>query len=470
MVYMAPQAKAKILATIFLGLGAVIILALPAFASAATLRLSPATGTHYVGHSFTVEVDVDSTDQAMNAAEGTIIFPSNLMHVISVSTVGSIMNLWVEQPSFSNKDGQVNFQGVVVNPGFQGTGANIITITFQAIAPGTGAIKFSSGSVLANDGNGTEIVDNMSGASVTLLPASATPAPALLAPPVITSDPAVSSGTWYNINQIAFNWDIPDTANSVDYVITDNPNYQLPDVGKGLSTGTTYSLVGDSDGPWYFFVNYESGGDWSAAAMAPVLIDRTPPESFVIVREDTNLLDPQPVFEWAATDKTSGIAGYQVKIGDGDWFNAASIADASTSEYILPPQAPTDSNTLTVRAYDAAGNYRDASITFRVLAPTPSCDTTKIIINCVITDFLRSWAWMLFIIGFLLAILAFVSFWRLFYWKRTMQRDMRDFQHRVDHDLHAFEQSYGSKDENELKQSTQHLEEDVEHGVRDLED
>ncbi len=460
MVYMARSTKGKALAGAGIILGIFFALIVPKAASAATLSLSPASGEYFVGRSFSVNVLVDSSDQAMNAVQGSLSFPSDLLHVLSVSTGNSIVNLWVEQPSFSNQDGSVNFQGVVINPGFEGSGGNIVTVTFQAVAPGAASIAFSSGSVLANDGQGTEILDTMSGANFTLTPLAPGPSSSnnnAGSTVLITSNPSIVNGTWYNLNAITFNWSVPSDADGVDYNISNNPNYQLPDVSQGLVSQTAYDLTTFDDGQWYFFVSFESGRTWSAPAVKPMWLDRTPPDPFVIVREDTNLMDSQPVFQWVATDKTSGIAYYEVKIGDGDWFNASSIEDGTSSEYTLPSQFPAASRTLTVRAFDEAGNYRDETINFQVEG---SCGTTSFFINCAVSEFLDAWAWLVFIIGFIIALGACIAIYLLFRWRSGMQREMHEFRDRLDRDVHAIERDLGTGNDR-LKGEVQHLEEDI---------
>ena len=89
-------------------------------ASAASLFLSPASGSYLVGQTFNAAVLVSSPDQAMNAASSRISFPADKLEIISLAKSGSIFSLWVQEPSFSNSAGTVNFEGIVLNPGFIG--------------------------------------------------------------------------------------------------------------------------------------------------------------------------------------------------------------------------------------------------------------------------------------------------------------------------------------------------------------
>ncbi len=86
----------------------------------------------------------------MNAVSGAISFPKNLT-VSSVSKANSIISLWTVEPTFSNSAGTVNFEGIVLNPGFTGDNGKVMSITFTAKSSGIAAVSYTSGSVLAND-------------------------------------------------------------------------------------------------------------------------------------------------------------------------------------------------------------------------------------------------------------------------------------------------------------------------------
>jgi len=208
------------------------------------------------------------------------------------------MNLWIRDPSFSNSEagGDVHFEGIVLNPGFTGTAGNLITIAFEAIAPGDAPISFSSGAVLADDGNGTNILNNMQSGDVAIVPASVERS---------------SSG---------------------------------PSRTSGSSVASTTKL-----------------------SLAPLSLSELPGQ---------DPTDPQPIFTWYAAGASSRDVTYMVKIGDGDWFNAATIlVPHEKNEYQLPLQAPTPSTELTVVASDLAGDSASSTISFSVAPlPSPSID------------------------------------------------------------------------------------------------
>lgn len=163
-------------------------LAVPLFVSAATLGVSPSSGAYTVGKTFPVTINVSSASQSINAISGTLRFPTDELQVVSVSKTGSVLSLWVQDPSFSNSVGSVDFEGVVPNPGFQGSNGRVITVNFKVIGPGSAAVKLSNGSVLANDGSGTNILDILNNASFALSAAKVSAPPPVSIP--VESAPA----------------------------------------------------------------------------------------------------------------------------------------------------------------------------------------------------------------------------------------------------------------------------------------
>ena len=80
----------------------------------------------------------------MNAAEGTVSFSKDELSVVSLLKNGSIVNLWAQEPSFSNSAGSVDFSGIVLNPGYTGSAGKILTIAFKAKAEGETSLFLSS--------------------------------------------------------------------------------------------------------------------------------------------------------------------------------------------------------------------------------------------------------------------------------------------------------------------------------------
>ena len=137
---------------------------LPVFSQAASLYFSPSSGSYTTGEQFPVKVLVSSSDVKMNAVGADISFSSKNLELISISETISLINMWGEKPSFSNKTGRISFEGLILD-GYQGLSGEIVTLIFRARSPGKTAVRFSSGSVLAYNGLGTSILSGFQHAS-----------------------------------------------------------------------------------------------------------------------------------------------------------------------------------------------------------------------------------------------------------------------------------------------------------------
>lgn len=148
----------------------------------ATLFVSPSAGTYKVGELFSVLINVNSGGEAINAASGQVNFDNQRLEISSLGFSRSIFTIWTAEPSFSNVAGSIKFSGGLPAPGFIGASGDILRITFKAKAEGQAQVIFVSGSVLANDGSGTNILDALKGASYNVIsfvaePRQSPPAP-----------------------------------------------------------------------------------------------------------------------------------------------------------------------------------------------------------------------------------------------------------------------------------------------------
>lgn len=112
-----------------LSLGFQLIWAIPLFG--ATLYFDPEKRECKSGEVFLVHLKINTEDEKINAIDGQIIFPPDILEVVEVSTGGSIFSLWPEFPRFDNLEGKIFFVGGVPL-GFQGEG-KVLTIALRAI-------------------------------------------------------------------------------------------------------------------------------------------------------------------------------------------------------------------------------------------------------------------------------------------------------------------------------------------------
>jgi len=110
------------------------------------------------------QVPIDVTIEAkrpVNAIEAVISFPSDKLEAVSISQEGSVVNLWIQEPSFSNQTGLIEFSGIITG-GFEGND-KVLTIIFKPKEPGKTSIDFSQATLLAHDGQGTDITGSRIG-------------------------------------------------------------------------------------------------------------------------------------------------------------------------------------------------------------------------------------------------------------------------------------------------------------------
>jgi hypothetical protein len=348
-------------------------------AHAATLFLSPSSGEFTVGKTFSVNVYVSSADQAMNAASGIFTFPTDKLEVTSLSKSGSIVSLWVQEPAYSNGEGTVNFEGIVLNPGYQKVNGKIITVTFKVKTAGTAQCAFSSGSVLANDGNGTNILKGLGGAKFNLVgeaPAEippetpATPEPTPPAAPPVTGTPAApvivspthpDSNAWYATKDASFTWRLPAGITGTRLLFGKKAD-ATPSVTYPSAIGSK-DIPNVEDGVWYFTVQLRNANGWGGISHYRFQVDTAKPNKFDITEvPKPDPTDPKTTFIFEATDELSGIDHYEVSVDGGA---VETWRDDGSHRYMTAILGP-GKHTLIAKAIDKAGNALSGSAEFAI--------------------------------------------------------------------------------------------------------
>lgn len=112
------------------------------------------------GDEFLVNVFLNTEGESVNAVEGKLIFPENLLELKEIRDGNSIVNFWIDpvRTEISNgveHPGTIIFSGITPG-GFQEAKGFIFYAVFQARISGTGTIKVLDSKILLNDGRGTE--------------------------------------------------------------------------------------------------------------------------------------------------------------------------------------------------------------------------------------------------------------------------------------------------------------------------
>ena len=146
----------------------VALIFLPNPAKAATLYITPEAGSFNFGSTFTLTVRTDTEGQAVNAAEASLGFPTDILELVKVSASPTFYLQVPGSPAKGN--GTVYFGGGLPTPGYKGGSRVLGILTFRAIRKGQAAVRITAGKVLLNDGNGTDALAGIGQAQVTIVP------------------------------------------------------------------------------------------------------------------------------------------------------------------------------------------------------------------------------------------------------------------------------------------------------------
>lgn len=140
-------------------------LVLPAEGLAAQFILNSDVKNIKVADQFEVKFFLNSENESINAVEGAIVFPQELLELKEVKISNSIISFWSKSPRANG--GLIDFSGVVPG-GYAGQKGLIFSVIFQARAEGAGSIGVNNPIGLRNDGKGTSVNITIAGLQFTV--------------------------------------------------------------------------------------------------------------------------------------------------------------------------------------------------------------------------------------------------------------------------------------------------------------
>jgi hypothetical protein len=343
-----------------------LFLFVPSIASAANLVISPSSKTVNLGEIFTINVNVSSPNENINAVSGNIKYNSSNLDVVSVSKASSIIDFWSQEPTFSNQTGTINFEGVALSTGYQGSAGNVVTITLKSKKTGNTLMDILSGSVLANDGYGTDVTDALIDGTINVLSGSieeeeeesvdTTPKGI-----IIKSSTHPNEDQWYSNDTVKLTFDISNKAASVQTILSEV---------KGSTPSILYSppiekkTVEDlDDGILYFNIRQKIDGSWGKIYSRKIKIDHSDPYfKEVVLQEPERDIIPIREIVLDAADDVSGVEGYRVII-DGQLVEE--IKATGYYEYQTPNLHPGE-HEIIIEVYDFAGNTEKETLKVEV--------------------------------------------------------------------------------------------------------
>lgn len=245
--------------------------ALAGTSHAASLTLSPHTGSDGVTNEFAVYLQTDAT--RLNAVEGSITLPEGVL-VDGIDTTGSAITLWVERPYHVLSGHTVSFTGGT--PGGLPADASLLLFSVRVSSsnPGNYTLGPVEASVYAHDGAGTKQAVVGDSKRVTVGEArqrggyafaSAPPAPLYAE---MGNDPALFDGLFYiallggdsgegvAYYEVTEGWFTGSVRADRYYVLSDQNRRSSIRVTAVTADGHRSSIVLTPPYPWYDYVVY----------------------------------------------------------------------------------------------------------------------------------------------------------------------------------------------------------------------
>jgi prepilin-type processing-associated H-X9-DG protein len=379
-----------------------VLLLLPQKTLAATFSLTPDKDSVSIGDEFIVTIRSDTADIGINAAQATIKFPKDILQVTSLDKTGSVFNFWLEEPSYSNENGEVFFVGGS-SAGVSGKSLQIIKIVFKVIGGGSANIVFADGAITASDGSGTNVLTSMGNLTVSSAPKSSgtgasqtTPVKQTLLPPptqitrlaesakVAPVKPALDvplypdPEKWYNgVDNFLVQWILPSDVSDVSTLLNKTTTYS-GEKSEGLFNNKVFPAI-TGDGIWYVHVRFMNQLGWGNAINYRVAIDTQPPLAFNVTSDEGAVTgNPSPTIRFETSDALSGISNYEIKIGDSD-------ATTTQQTFFKLPIQPPGEHFIKIKAIDKAGNAVESNLELEIL-PISSPVITSLSANIFIGE------------------------------------------------------------------------------------
>lgn len=110
---------------------------------------------------------------------------------------------------------------------------------------------------------------------------------------------------------------------------------------------------------------FDRSGNWQDATVTFTVDTTGPVLTIKCPSSGEHVITSSPMAEWSATDDGSGLKEFQYKLDNGGWFSTGLVGEQELMGL------SEGAHTLYVRAYDNAGNYAEASVTFTVDTELP---------------------------------------------------------------------------------------------------
>ncbi len=340
-------------------------------AFAATISISPATQQVVDGNVFRLNFSINTEGQPINNAEGIVQFPTSTVEILSIDSTSSIFGLWVDPPAFSNTAGTITFNGGIANPGYTGASGKVFSVVAKAKKEGTASFIFSSATIRANDGLGTNVLKSKNTGTVSVIAATSPKVSTKTPPtvpvsvpdkvityttneaPIITSTTNKDQNMWYATKDAILTWNMPLGIEGVQTSFDNVPD-GIP-AGPVIKTSQK-EFKNIRDGISYFHIRFSVKGGWSPISTYVFRIDTiAPEETLAIVTTNT---EGKPVIELEGSDTVSGIDYFTIAIEGAQAQKI--VAQNNKATFLIPPMPHMGAYNVTIVAFDKVGNKKES--------------------------------------------------------------------------------------------------------------
>ncbi len=172
------------------------------------------------GDQFATTLFLDTKGETLNAFEGTVGFPENLLALKEIRDGDSLVNFWIERPGSAMRPGEIRFSGITPG-GYRGDRGALFSLVFEAQNAGSGSIAIHGAKTFRHDGQGTVLdisvfpfaflISPEAGREPRRVAEADDPYPPESFIPEVSRDPALFDGKWF----VAFT--TQDKGSSVDH-------------------------------------------------------------------------------------------------------------------------------------------------------------------------------------------------------------------------------------------------------------
>jgi len=174
----------------------------PVFAFAAEIRLDAHKVNVVQNEQFVVDIVVNSAE-SLNAIEGRLVFPPEMLVVTDIFDGNSIINFWIEKSRLV-EPGVIAFSGITPG-GFSGTNNKIVSVVFEAKHSGDVSLTLQKVIALKNDGLGSKAILDSRAVQISIGQGDSVSRKEIIIDtdipedfnPTIESDPAIFAGKYF---------------------------------------------------------------------------------------------------------------------------------------------------------------------------------------------------------------------------------------------------------------------------------